>query len=81
MTGDRAVGWVALFIAGWLVGQETSGREALGQGTQPYTQPPAIAQPCAERIPLLEPLPDSRKAARAWARRYLALREDGVILK
>lgn len=81
MSGDRAVGWTALFVAGWVAGQWTSGREALGQGTQPYVQAPATAQQCAKRVLRPEPLPDSRKAARTWAQRYLMMHKDGVILK
>ena len=73
MTGDRAVGWTALFIAGWLSGQWISGREALGQGT-PGTEPTC-------RPLKLERLPETRKAARAWAQRYVVRRVDGVILK
>jgi len=72
MTGDRIVGWTALFVAGWLVGSWTSGREALGQGTQSVTLSP---KQC-----VAPSYPPTRKAARAWAKRYIK-QDSGVILK
>jgi len=72
MTGDRVVGWTALFVAGWLAGQWTSGREALGQGHP---------SPTVHPVPCLAPAyPMDRKAARAWAKRYIK-QDSGVILK
>lgn len=80
MSGDRIVGWTALFVAGWLAGNWTSGREVLGQGAQSSESLPTFRH-CPARTLKLETLPDSRKAAKAWAKRYLISRKDGVILK
>lgn len=74
MTGDRVVGLVAALAAGFLLGQWSSGREALGQGHQ--SPPVTLAKPRCE----LPPLPATPKATRLWARNYVA-QDGGVILK
>lgn len=72
MTGDRIVGWTALFVAGWVAGNWTAGREALGQGTQSVTLSP---KQC-----VTPNYPPTRKAARAWAKRREA-EGAGILLQ
>ena len=74
MTGDRVVGWTALFVAGWVAGNWNAGREALGQGTE--ARPPvAVTKRC-----MMPEYPVGRKAARVWAQHRSAA-SDGVILQ
>lgn len=69
MSGDRAVGLAAIFVAGWLAGQWTAGHE----------RPEAAVTTVPSKQCVMPAYPPTRKAAKAWAKH----REDAseVILQ
>lgn len=79
MRGDRAVGLVCVFAAGFLAGQWSSGREALGPWSawsawSVTPRPPVFVPPCSPQV-----MPQSRQGVKRWIAYYKAAGERTLL--